>query len=85
MEDRFARLETKIDKLQEAVVSLARVEEQLVSVFNRQTTIEAQITTIEEKTDKIAAEVIQARTIERVIWLVMAGMIGAAFRFFGRG
>jgi hypothetical protein len=40
MEDRLSRVEAKIDSLQEAIISLARVEERLVTVFNRQSHIE---------------------------------------------
>ena len=81
MDDRLARLESKIDKLQEAVVSLARVEEQLVSVYSRQTSIENQINTLENKTEKLGEQVIQSRIIERLVWLGLAGAIGMAFRF----
>jgi hypothetical protein len=43
MEDRLSRVEKKIDTLQEAIVSLARVEERLVTVFNRQSHIESKV------------------------------------------
>ena len=43
MEDRLSRVEKKIDSLQEAVISLARVEERLVTVFNRQSSIESKV------------------------------------------
>jgi hypothetical protein len=34
-ESRFDRLEEKIDRLSEAVVSLARMEERMITLFNR--------------------------------------------------
>ena len=82
MEDRLHRVEAKIDKLQEAVISLARVEEQLVTVFNRQSTIETKVSTIETKMDKLSESVISSRSVERIVWLVIAAGIGAAFRYF---
>ena len=51
MEDRLSRVEKKIDSLQEAIISLARVEERLVTVFNRQSSIESKVTHIEDKVD----------------------------------
>ena len=49
MEDRLSRVEKKIDSLQEAIISLARVEERLVTVFNRQSSIESKVTHIEDQ------------------------------------
>jgi vacuolar-type H+-ATPase subunit E/Vma4 len=83
MEDRLSRVEKKIDTLQEAVVSLARVEERLITVFNRQTSIESSIIALAEKVDSLSESVIKTRATERVIWLIIAAGIGAAFRYVG--
>jgi vacuolar-type H+-ATPase subunit E/Vma4 len=83
MEDRLHRVEAKIDKLQEAVISLARVEEQLVTVFNRQSSIESKVNGLDDKVDRLSESVIQGRSAERIVWLVVAAAIGAAFRYLG--
>jgi len=83
MEDRLSRVEKKIDQLQEAIISLARVEERLVTVFNRQSTIEQKVNHIEAKVDKLSDSVISSRSTERIIWLVIAAAIAAAFRYLG--
>jgi len=83
MEDRLHRVEAKIDKLQEAVISLARVEEQLVTVFNRQSSIESKVNGLDDKVDRLSESVIKGKSAERIIWLVVAAAIGAAFRFLG--
>jgi|TARA_R110000744_G_scaffold70266_2_gene142223 vacuolar-type H+-ATPase subunit E/Vma4 len=83
MEDRLSRVEKKIDTLQEAVVSLARVEERLVTVFNRQTSIESTVVSLAEKVDRLSESVIRTRLTERVFWLITAAAIGAAFRYLG--
>lgn len=83
MEDRLHRVEAKIDKLQEAVISLARVEEQLVTVFNRQSSIEAKVNGLDDKVDRISESVIKGKAAERIVWLVLAAAIGAAFRYLG--
>lgn len=64
MEDRFTRIETKIDSLQEAVIQLARVEERLSTVFKRQAVIEAKVDALADKTG--------TRFIERIFWIVFA-------------
>lgn len=83
MEDRLSRVEKKIDTLQEAVVSLARVEERLITVFNRQTSIEASVIMLAEKVDSLSESVIKTRSTERIIWIIIAAGIGAAFRYVG--
>ena len=83
MEDRLHRVEAKIDKLQEAVISLARVEEQLVTVFNRQSSIESKVNGLDDKVDRLSESVIKGKSAERIVWLVVAAAIGAVFRFLG--
>lgn len=83
MEDRLSRVEKKIDSLQEAIISLARVEERLVTVFNRQSNIESKVNALDAKVDNLAESVIASRSAERIVWLVVAASIGAAFRYLG--
>lgn len=83
MEDRLTRVEAKIDSLQEAIVSLARVEERLVTVFNRQSSIEDKVTALDDKVDRLSESVIKTRSTERFVWVIIAASIGAAFRYIG--
>ena len=61
MEDRLSRVEKKIDTLQEAIVSLARVEERLVTVFNRQSHIESKVDAMDAKVDRLSESVIKGK------------------------
>ena len=83
MEDRLSRVEKKIDTLQEAIVSLARVEERLVTVFNRQSYIETKVDAIENKMDVLTENMASARILERLIWIVIVAGIGAVFTYIG--
>jgi vacuolar-type H+-ATPase subunit E/Vma4 len=83
MEDRLSRVEAKIDGLQEAIISLARVEERLVTVFNRQSSIESKVMGLDDKVDRLSESVVGTRQTERIVWLVIAAAIGAAFRYLG--
>mgnify|MGYP003625252582 FL=1 len=83
MEDRLSRVEKKIDTLQEAIVSLARVEERLITVFNRQASIESSVVMLAEKVEALSESVIKTRSTERIVWLVIAAGIGAGFRYLG--
>ena len=81
MEDRLSRVEKKIDTLQEAIVSLARVEERLVTVFNRQSNIEDKVNAIESKVDSLSANVISSKILERFIWIIIVAAVGAIFTY----
>lgn len=83
MEDRLHRVEAKIDKLQDAVIALARVEEQLVTVFNRQSSIESKVNGLDDKVDRMVESLANARSVERVVWIFIAAAIGATVKFMG--
>lgn len=74
MEDRLSRVESKIDTLQEAVVSLARVEERLVTVFNRQSSIETKVNAMDEKIQELTNKT-ASRFGERVFWIIVVGAV----------
>lgn len=46
-EQRLARIEQKLDKLSEAVISLARMEERIIILFNRMDTYDARQLNVE--------------------------------------
>lgn len=81
MEDRLSRLENKIDTLSEAVVSLARVEERLITVFNRQSSIESKVEAIAKKVDDLGDGEISSRILERIIWIAIVAAISAGFSY----
>ena len=43
MDDRLSRIEAKLDKLSDAVVAIARTEEQIATIFSTQRAIEARL------------------------------------------
>ena len=83
MEDRLGRVEKKIDTLQEAIVSLARVEERISSVFERQVHIEAKVDDIDKKVGALSTEMASAKVIERIVWLVIAAAVTVSFTLIG--
>ncbi len=83
MEDRLGRVEKKIDTLQEAIISLARVEERLSTVFERQSGIEDKVDTLDGKVALLIERMAATRTIERFLWIVAAAGVTAAFTLFG--
>jgi hypothetical protein len=76
---RLDRIEGKLDKLADAVVSLARMEERMITLFNRMdaydrkhSQLEVRVTDIEK--DGVGQES-KVAWVERVIWVALAAVI----------
>ena len=75
MEDlRLSRIESKLDKLADAVVSLARMEERMLTIFKRIENYEERQQKIEERVTEIEKEDAGKDSvfsvINRSIWLI---------------
>jgi len=85
-ETRLARIETKIDQLSDAVVSLARMEERMITLFKRMDTYDERQTKLENKVESIDDEVrergVVFRIIDRVLWIGAGAIIVAWVRDF---
>jgi len=82
MEDRLGRVEQKIDDLQAAIVLLARVEERLVTVFNRQSSIETKINSMDERLTEMVAKT-NNRFAERIFWIVVIAITTSITNYLG--
>ena len=78
--ERLNRIEGKLDKVSEAIVSLARMEERMVTLFKRMDTYDQQQMEIIKRVSTV--EVTQAgangsnKWVDRVIWFIIAGGLG---------
>lgn len=79
MEDRLSRIEAKLDKLAEAILMIARVEEKVLASNSRIEKIEERI----EKQDEVLAELVskvainskQVSFFERALWFSLATIV----------
>ena len=76
---RLNRIEEKIDKLAEAIVSIARAEEKLVALEHDKNTLIILVTKVEERLTKVEKEshdnAERMSIIGRVFWLTLAAVI----------
>jgi len=85
MEDghRLGRIEGKLDKLADAVVALARMEERMVTLFNRMNKYEEKQDELEEKVGEISLRVSTdgqtLRFAERVFWIAASAAVSYLF------
>jgi len=86
MENRLDRIEDKLDKLSDAIVSLARMEERHKTIFNRMDSMDDYFKRMDERMDSL--EIVSAKRgqtvafAERVFWIVVTAMAGAIFFLF---
>lgn len=84
---RLDRIEAKIDKLSETVISLARAEEKLISLENDKKFLMERMVKNEEKIDVVEKKVdetsVTIRVINRLFWIVIVAVVtGAVGMFF---
>ncbi len=82
-EDRFDRIEAKLDKMSEAITTLARMEERMITLFKRMDTLDAVQDDQGDRLRKIEGKVgingQALRFAERVFWIVVSGAVGYLF------
>lgn len=77
-EERLDRMEQKLDKLQEAVVALARMEERMVTLFNRMDNYDNEQKNNRERIESLEKSIglngASLRFAERIFWIVAAAL-----------
>ncbi len=80
---RLSRMEDKLDKLSEAVISMARMEERLVLVFKRLDRVDEGFNKSDQRMDELEqTSVKRGQTIalaERLFWIILTGAVGLVF------
>lgn len=84
--ERFDRLEKKIDKLSDAMVSLARTEEKIMAMEADRANLLERVNRHSEKLDQLNDEVKEnsrvTSNITKVTWLIVAAVVGVAVKMF---
>jgi len=82
-EDRLKRIEDKLDALSNAVITLARMEERMITVFKRMDNIDDQQKVLWDRIVKLdqltASRGHKLQFFERIWWIVFTASIGAGF------
>jgi phage shock protein A len=83
---RFDRIEDKIDKLSDAMISLARTEEKIMAMESDKNNMIERMNRHSEKIDELNDKVNEnSRTtanINKIVWLIVAAVITVAVRAF---
>jgi len=80
-EKRLERIESKLDEMSEAIVSLARMEERMVTLFKRMDSYDDAQDKLSDRVSKIekvsGADGVTLRFLERIFWIVATAGITA--------
>ncbi len=84
-EQRLDRIETKLDKLGEALIEISRVEEKLLAQTERMARFEYRLDQQETDLDAVAKLVHQNKTtsatVERFFWVMVTAGVSSLFYF----
>ena len=82
---RLERVEMKIDRLSETLVTMARVEERLTTVLKQQARFISRLDNMERRMEDVEIEInINKKFVggaERLTWVIITASIAAAFYF----
>jgi len=82
-DNRLSRIEEKLDKLFEAVISMARIEQRMISVFKRLDRVDEGFNKSDKRMDELEQTSIQrGQTIafaERLFWIILTGAVSLVF------
>ena len=80
-EKRLERIEQKLDDMSKAIVSLARMEERMITLFKRMDGYDEEQNKLSERVSKIekvsGADGVTLRFLERIFWIVATAGITA--------
>jgi hypothetical protein len=80
-ETRLERIEKKLDEMSKAIISLARMEERMVTLFKRMDAYDDQQDKLSERLTKVekvsGADGVTLRFLERIFWIVVTAGVTA--------
>ena len=85
---RLARIESKLDKLSDAVVSLARMEERMLTLFKRMDKYEATQASLEDRVTEVEKISVSRgavfRLVDKAAWIIVGVVVALVIETFAR-
>ena len=81
-ESRLERIEEKLDKVSEAIVSLARMEERMLNLFRRMDAYDAVQYDTSARVSHLEQDVASGKWIEKSMWVIFTAVVAAIVAFF---
>lgn len=77
-DDRLSRIEEKLDKMSDAIVSLARMEERMISLFKRMDIYDDRQNEIGKRVGVVENKIAASAWMERLTWILVGGAVAVA-------
>jgi tetrahydromethanopterin S-methyltransferase subunit G len=72
---RLDKIDEKLDKVSEAIVSLARMEERMITLFKRMDDYDYRHGKLEERVGNVEVKHASMAWIERVVWILIGAIV----------
>jgi len=87
-EDRLTRIETKLDKLADAMISMARMEEKMITLFKRMDKYDEGQGKMDARLQAVERNNIQTNTfgylVDKAIWIILGAAAAFIIRYLGQ-
>lgn len=87
-DDRLTRIETKLDKLADAMISMARMEEKMITLFKRMDKYDEGQGKMDARLQAVEKNNIQTNTfgylVDKAIWIILGAAAAFVIRYLGQ-
>lgn len=88
-DDRLTRIETKLDKLADAMISMARMEEKMITLFKRMDKYDEGQSKIDNRLHAVEKNNIQTNTfgylVDKAVWIILGAAAAFIIKYLGQG
>lgn len=87
-DERLTRIETKLDKLADAMISMARMEEKMITLFRRMDKYDEGQGKIDTRLQTIEKNNIQTNTfgylVDKAVWIILGAAAAFIIKYLGQ-
>lgn len=87
-DDRLTRIETKLDKLADAMISMARMEEKMITLFKRMDKYDEGQGKMDARLQAVEKNNIQTNTfgylVDKAVWIILGAAAAFIIRYLGQ-
>ena len=87
-DERLTRIETKLDKLADAMISMARMEEKMITLFRRMDKYDESQGKIDTRLQAVERNNIQTNTfgylVDKAVWIILGAAAAFIIKYLGQ-
>jgi hypothetical protein len=87
-DERLTRIETKLDKLADAMIAMARMEEKMITLFRRMDKYDESQGKIDTRLQAVEKNNIQTNTfgylVDKAVWIILGAAAAFIIRYLGQ-